>query len=281
MEYGWWLQDLKPFGVTAVKEFGYPSGEAEMQAMIMGDLDIACVGIAPAIQAIDKGLDAKVIAAVDLQGSNLMLRPGLKFIGPQSLIGLNIATFPPSSVQDLVLRKWLKDNGINISQLNILPMTPGDAITLMSEGKVDGAFLPNPGPGIIKLEGIGEYAIASGEMWPNHACCCLVASGSLIRDNPAIVKQIVITHIKATDYINKYPDEAAKIYANRTGQDIEVIRYALHTWDGKWVSEPNLQVPSAIGFASIDYKMNYTSKPLKRDDIFDTSFFDTIASTAA
>lgn len=105
MEYGWWLQDLRPFGVTAVKEFGYPSGESEMQAMIKGNLDIACIGIAPVIQAIDKGLDAKVIAAVDLQGSNLMLKPGLRFIGPQSLIGLNIATFPQSSVQDLVLRK--------------------------------------------------------------------------------------------------------------------------------------------------------------------------------
>lgn len=123
--------------------------------------------------------------------------------------------------------------------------------------------------------------MASGEMWPNHACCCLVVSGKIIRDNPAMVKQIVMTHIKATDYINTHPGEAAKIYANRTGQDLEEIRYALRTWDGRWISDPSLQVPSALSFASIDYEMNYTSRILKRDDIFNTSFFDRIASTAA
>jgi NitT/TauT family transport system substrate-binding protein len=274
MEKGWWMQDLKPSGIAEVKEFGYPSGDSEMQAMLRGDLDIAYVGSAPVIIAIDKGLDAKIIAAVNIQGSDLMLRPGLKFIGARSLLGLNIATFPPGSIQDLVIRKWLKDNGITFSQVKILPMGPGDAITAMYDAKIDGAFLPNPSPAIISLEGIGDYAIASGRMWPSHACCCIVASGKLIRENPEMVKQILTAHIRATNYINEHPDKAALIYANRTGQDLEEIEYSIRNWDGRWISDPNLEVSSVLEFSAMDYELNYTHKVLTRDDIFDTSIYN-------
>lgn len=277
MEKGWWLSDLRPFGVTGVREFGYPSGPPEMQAMLRGDLDIAYVGTAPVISAIDQGLDARIIAGVNTQGSNLVLRSGLMYNGPKSLVGLNIATFPAGSVQDIVLRKWLKDNGIDTSSLKISPMGPGDAITAMYDAKIDVAFLPQPSPAIMEKEGIGKYVLPSGQMWPGHACCCIVASERLIRDQPEMIKQIVQTHIKATNYINEHPDEAAEIYANRTGQDLEEIRYSIKTWDGKWTSDPNIQVGSTVEYAEMDHDLKYTNKTLSRDDLFDTSFYNSTA----
>jgi NitT/TauT family transport system substrate-binding protein len=67
MEQGWWLEDLKPFGIEEVVDFEFPSGPPEMQAMLAGDLDIAYVGAAPPITAIDQGLEAKIVAAVQTQ----------------------------------------------------------------------------------------------------------------------------------------------------------------------------------------------------------------------
>jgi hypothetical protein len=54
-EKGWWKEDLKPFGIEEVKEFEFPSGPPEMQAMLAGDLDVAYVGTAPPIAAISPG----------------------------------------------------------------------------------------------------------------------------------------------------------------------------------------------------------------------------------
>jgi len=98
MEKGWWLEDLKPFGITEIKEFQFPSGPPEMQAMLGEDLDVAYVGTAPPITAIDAGLDAKIVAGVNLQGSNLVLKTGVEYKEPKSLEGLNIGTFPPGSI---------------------------------------------------------------------------------------------------------------------------------------------------------------------------------------
>jgi NitT/TauT family transport system substrate-binding protein len=276
-EKGWWAEDLKPFGVVEIKEFEFPSGPPEMQAMLAGDLDVAYVGTAPPISAISQGLDAKIVAAVNINGSDLVFKPGIAYSGPQSLIGKTIGTFPPGSIQDTVMKKWLQDNNVPISDVKIIPMGPGDAVTAISAGKVDGVFLPHPSPAIIEQEGRGESVVPSGEMWPNHACCSLVVSGRLLRDNPDLVEQIIKTHIKATDYVNSHPDEAAQIYSDKTGQDLAMVEHSVETWDGKWVSDPNLQIPSTVEYAKIDYEMNYTQKELTEEDLFDTSFYEKVS----
>jgi NitT/TauT family transport system substrate-binding protein len=190
---------------------------------------------------------------------------------------MTIGTFPPGSIQDTVMKKWLEDNDVDISKVRIIPMGPGDAVTAISAGKIDGVFLPHPSPSIIEMEGKGKSTVASGEMWPNHACCSLVVSGRLIRDYPELVDQIIKTHIKATDYVNSHPDEAAQIYSNKTGQDLAMVEHSVETWDGKWVSDPNLQIPSTVEYAKIDYEMNKTQKYLTEEDHLDTSIYEKVS----
>ncbi len=273
MEKGWFLEDLKPYGITDVKDFEFPSGPPEMQAMLAGSLDAAYVGTAPPISAISEGLDAKIVAAVNTNGSDLVLKPGTEYTGPQSLVGLSIGTFPPGSIQDTVFKHWLEQSGVDESKIKILAMGPGDAVTAISAGKVDGVLLPHPSPAIIEDEGRGESVVQSGEMWPNHACCSLVVSGKLIRERPDLVEQLVKTHINATEWVNAHPEEAARIYANKTGQDLKMVEDSIKTWDGRWVSDPNVQIPSTVEYAKIDYQMNYTQKELTEEDLFDTSFY--------
>ena len=272
-EKGWWAEDLKPFGVATVDEKVFQSGPPEMQAMLAGALDIAYVGTAPPITAIAQGLDAKIVAAVNINGSDLVFRPNIAYSGPKSLEGLSIGTFPPGSIQDIVMKKWLEDNGVDISKIQIHGMGPGDAVTAIEAGKIDGVFLPHPSPAQISLDGKGRTVVQSGEMWPNHACCSLLISGKLLREQPALVEQIIKTHIKATEYVNAHPDEAAQIYAQKTSQNLAMVEESVKTWDGKWVSDPAIQVPSTVEYAKIDQQLGYINKTLGKDDLFDTSFY--------
>ena len=107
---------------------------------------------------------------------------------------MRIATFPPGSIQDTVLKKWLTRNGIDAdADLDIVAMGPGDAVTAMAAQAVDAVFLPHPYPAIIELEGNGNMVLASGDMWPNHTCCCLTVTGELIQEHPDIVEQVIRT----------------------------------------------------------------------------------------
>ena len=134
--------------------------------------------------------------------------------------------------------------------------------------------MPEPSSKMIEMLRKGKSVVTSGEMRPNHACCSLVISGKLLREHPELVKQIIRTHINATNYANNNPEEAAKIYSNHTGQDLNIIEASIKTWDGKWLSDPHLLINSTLDYAKFQYKMNYTQKELTEKDLFDTRLYD-------
>ena len=274
MDKGWWQQDLAPYGVQNVTDKVFPTGAPEMQAMLAGDIDVAYVGAAPVLSAVSTGLDAKIVAGVNTQGSDLVVRPDLNYTGPQSLRGLKIATYQAGTIQDTILRNWLMQNNITPDKdVTIIGMNPGDAVTAITAGKVDAVFLPTPSPSVIADQGKGKIVVHSGEMYPNHTCCVLVVSGRLIRDHPDIVRQIIRTNDKAVDYNEKNLDDAAAIFANKTGAKLDDVKASLKEWDGNWASDPNLIINPVLDYAKIRYNLGYIKKPLTKDDLFDLSFY--------
>jgi NitT/TauT family transport system substrate-binding protein len=274
MNKGWWQQDLGPLGVQNVSDKVFPTGAPEMQAMLAGDIDVAYVGAAPVLSAVSTGLDAKIVAGVNTQGSDLVVRNDLDYKGPQSLKGLTIATFQAGTIQDTILRNWLLQNNITPDKDVIIKgMNGGDAVTALTAGKVDAVFLPTPSPSTIVNQGSGKIVLHSGEMYPNHTCCVLVVSGKLIREHPEIVRQIVRTNDKAVAYNEQNLDEAAAIFADKTGAKLADVKASLKEWDGNWASDPNVIVDPVLDYAKIQYNLGYIKKPLTKDDLFDLSFY--------
>ena len=274
LEKGWFKEDLAPLGVVNVSDKVFPSGPPEMQAMMAGELDVAYVGAAPVLTALATGLDAKIVAGVNTQGSDLVVRNDLDYKSPQSLSGLTIATFPAGSIQDTVLRDWLKKNNLTPDKdVFIKGMSPGDAVTAITAGKVDAVFLPTPSPSTIVNQGKGKVAVQSGAMYPNHTCCVLVVSGKLIREHPEIVRQILATNDRAVLWNEKNPAEAAAIYSTKTGAKLEDVTASLAEWDGSWASDPNIIVAPVLDYATMQYNLGYIKKPLTKDEIFDLTFF--------
>nr|WP_321496522.1 ABC transporter substrate-binding protein [uncultured Methanolobus sp.] len=276
-EKGWWLEDLGAYGIVSIDDKLFPTGAPEMQSMLAGEIDVAYVGAAPVIAALANGLDAKIVAAVQIQGSDLVLRTDLPYDSPEDLRGLKIATFPAGTIQDTLIRDWLKENGIDPeTDVEIVGMGPGDAMTAISASQVDAVFLPHPSPTMIESEGTGRSVVSSGEMLQDHACCVVAVSGDLIRNHPDIVQQIVATHVRATEYNAENQDEAAQIFADDQDWDVELVKQSFADWDGSWVADPNLIVNSTVDYAQVQYELGYISTPLTQDDIFDLSFYDAL-----
>jgi NitT/TauT family transport system substrate-binding protein len=248
-----------------------------MAAMLGGEIDVAYVGAAPVVAAIASGLDAKIVAAAQIQGSDIVLRNDLPYEGPQDLKGLKIGTFPPGTIQDTLLREWLIENNINPdTDVTILPMGPADAVTALSVSQVDAVFLPHPSPTEIEVQGIGRSVVQSGEMEKNHACCVVAVSGSLIRDHPEIVQQIVATHVRAIQYDNEHVNEAAAVFAADQEWDVKVVEKSLADWDGTWVADPDVIVNSTLEYAQVQYDQGTINKQLTQDDLFDMSFYEAL-----
>ncbi len=272
---GFYNETLSSMGIREVKAFNFPTGAPEMQAMLAGDLDFAYVGSAPFVTAVATGLDAKIIGAVQTQGSDLVIRTALNYSGPQDLKGLSIATFPAGTIQDTILRTWLKNQGLNPdTDVKIVAMGPGDATTAIMAGKVDAVFLPAPSPTTIEQAGAGRVIVHSGEMAPGHACCVLVASGEMIRNHPDIVREVLAINNRATEFNKENPDEAAGYMVALTGMEKDVILKSLDEWDGQWVSDPNAISPSVEEYASEQHALGYIKTEVTASDLIDTGFWD-------
>lgn len=276
MEKGWWLNDLKKYGIEKVTDYEFPSGPPEMQAMLGGQIDIAYVGATPPIPAIDQGLDAKIVAAAQTQGSDIVIWPETNYTGPSFFVGKKIGTFPPGSIQDMVLKKWLVDNGIDVSKVDIKAMGPGDATTALTAKQIDAVFLPHPSPALLEINGNGKSVVESGEMWPGHACCVLLVSGKLIRENPELVKEIINIHIKATEYINDNPEESAEIASRKLGLSKEVVMYSMKNSDTTFIHNPNDIISYMEAYAKEHYDLGYTKKLLTAKDLIDTKLYDEV-----
>lgn len=278
MEKGWWVNDLKKFGIEKVTDYEFPSGPPEMQAMLGGQIDIAYVGATPPITAIDQGLDAKIVAAAQTQGSSIVVWPDATYNGPSFFEGKKVGTFPPGSIQDMVLKKWLKDNGIDVSKVDIKPMAPGDATTALTAKQLDAVFLPEPSPSVLEINGHGKIVNESGEMWPGHACCVLLVSGKLIKENPELVKEIINVHIKATEFIKTNPEEAAEIASKKLGLSKDTIIYSMQNSDTTFISNPNDIVVYMEAYAKEHYSLGYTKKLLTTNDLINTKLYDEVIS---
>jgi NitT/TauT family transport system substrate-binding protein len=68
-------------------------------------------------------------------------------------------------------------------------------------------------------------------------------------------------------------DEAAKIYAAKTGADLADVTSSLAEWDGSWDSDPNVIVSPVLDYAKIQYELGFIKKPLTKEEIFDLSFY--------
>lgn len=271
---GMYNETLAPLGVKEVKSFSFPTGAPEMQAMLAGNLDFAYVGSAPFITAVATGLDGKIIAAVQTQGSSLVLKTGLEYAAPEDLKGLTIATFPAGTIQDTILRTWLIDNGIDAdNDVKIVAMGPGDATTAIMAGQVDAVFLPAPSPTTIEEAGAGTIIVQSGEMAPEHVCCVLVASGDMIRNYPEIVTEVLKVHEQATQFNNQNSEEAAEYMEAMTGMKKAVILRSLEEWDGQWISDPNIIEKSVNEYATAQAELGYIATKVSIEDLIDTSFW--------
>jgi NitT/TauT family transport system substrate-binding protein len=288
MAKGWWEKDLAKFGVQKVTDREFPSGPPEMQAMMAGDLDIAYVGATPPIVAIDQGLKAKIVAGTQIQGSALVLSPSLakqykklekieKGKGVEALKGKTIATLPPGSIHDTILRRWLIQNSVDPEKdLGIISMDGGGAVSALIAGAIDGFFMPPANPAIAASKGAGEIVIRSGEMWPQHAESCLVVTDRLIHEHPDLVREVIKIHIKATVYNINHPDEAAQIYAERVGWDVDKVKLSFELWDGHWVHDPYIGLDCTLEYAKVLYGLGFTDGLLTQEDLFDTSLYDSV-----
>jgi NitT/TauT family transport system substrate-binding protein len=248
----------------------FAQGTEEATALLAGQLDAAYVGPNPAFNAWQKsgGTAIKIISGSATGGTTFVVKPGIQ--NAQDLRGKTLADPALGGTQDVSLRSWLKENGLQTNpqgggDVFIKPTKPESAIIpAFTANQIDGAIESAPyDVQLVKAGGV--------PLWSDPGTITiLVVRQEFLQAHPDVVRGLLKGQVEANDLIHDNPDAAAQA-ANATlagalgkGLDPDVLKASFQ--ETTFTNDPgaaslNDQVQKAVSVGLLD--------PLKLDGIFD------------
>jgi NitT/TauT family transport system substrate-binding protein len=195
----------------------FSAGPAEVEAIFGGALDAGFIGPSPAINAYvkSKGGAIRIVAGAASGGAALVVRPAAGIDGPADLKGKILATPQLGNTQDVALRAYLLDHGIHTDALGggdakIVPTDNATTLQLFQQGKVDGAWVPEPWVARLHQQAGGKVLVDERSLWPGgqFATTELVVAKPFLDKHPDTVVALISAESKAIDWIGANPVEA-------------------------------------------------------------------------
>jgi len=206
------FQSHLPQGTT-LETKTFSAGPAENEALLGGSLDAAFVGPSPAIKAFtstQKGV--RIIAGAGSGGAGLVVSKAIASGNfPQDLKGQTLATPQLGNTQDVALRTWLGQHGLNTSLTGggdvTIDSSSGNAVDLQRfvAGQIAGGWEPEPYESQYVITGKGTLVVDEASLWPNHSFPTteLVVTSSLLTQHPDIVDDLLKGLVQAVDWIRQ------------------------------------------------------------------------------
>jgi sulfonate transport system substrate-binding protein len=204
-------------GSTKLEAKTFNAGPAAFEALASGAIDATYIGPNPSINgwAQSHGEALKIIAGSTSGGAGLVVKPTIT--GPADLKGKKIATPQLGNTQDVALRSWLKQNGLNADQqgggdVSIQPQDNATALQAFAQGAIDGAWVPEPNLSRMILEDKGKLLVNEKDLWPNgqFVTTQLIVSQTFLKKYPETVKKLLQGNIQSIKYIQTNNADAQK-----------------------------------------------------------------------
>lgn len=227
--------ELEADGTKLVTEV-FNAGPAAIEALNSGALDATYIGPNPSITSYlsSEGMSLRIVAGVTYGGASLVVSEDITSI--DELAGTNLATPQFGGTQDVALRYFLKDQGLE-TEVTVTPSSNGTVPQLFARGAIDGAWSPEPYASQLVLEYGAHRLIDEATLWPEgkFPTTVLAVSRTFLEQHPQTVQRLVDANSQAITWLNTASKEeqvqavqAGLEQANGTTLDEAVLRAALN-----------------------------------------------------
>jgi NitT/TauT family transport system substrate-binding protein len=192
-----------------------------------GRLD-ATFMIAPlAMKLREQGVKVRIAYLGHRDGSTVMVRKDLPAKSLKDLAGRVFAIPNKHSNQYLVIRKLMKDEGVDPSAIRFVELPPPDMPGALASKAIDAYFVGEPHAARAELDGSGRVLYHAKDIWPHFISCVLVVTESLIAQRPAVVRDLVRGIAESGEWAETHRVDAARLVSPYFRQDESLIRYVL------------------------------------------------------
>lgn len=224
VQEGIFERELGEAGVR-LEPLTFNAGPDAVTALFGGSVDIAYIGPNPTINAYaqSEGAAIRVIAGAASGGASLVVRPDID--GVEDLRGRTLATPQLGNTQDVALRHWLREQGIDTTtegggDVSIKPQTNAEGLAAYGSGAVDGAWVPEPWVSSYVAAG-AKVLVDEADLWPGgqFVTTNVVVRTEFLEQHPDLVRAFLEGHVAALDAIAADP-AGAKTAVNAALDDL-------------------------------------------------------------
>lgn len=210
----------KALGTAAtLKPLTFLNGPSEMEALLAGEVDIAYVGVSPAINAYTKSAGAlKVVSGAASGGAVLVARADAGIGRLEDLAGKRIGTPQKGGTQDVAARYYitqtlkqkLSEQG---GATQIVPTDSPQLATLFQQKALDAAWMQEPWGARLIAENGAKLILDERETWPGkrYATTVVVARTEFLKQHPDLVEKVLAAHVALAGRIQKDRAAAAPV----------------------------------------------------------------------
>lgn len=237
VDKGYFADEL---GDTTLSTQIFNAGPAAVEALFGGALDAAYIGPNPAINAFGQsdGEAIRIIAGSTSGGAQLVVREGID--SPEDLRGTTIATPQLGNTQDVALRAWLTEQGLENSvsgggDVTITPTANADTLQLFQDGQLDGAWLPEPWSSRLVLEAGAKVLVDERDLWPDgqFVTTHLIVRTEFLEQYPGTVEALLRGHVESVEWI-KANEADAKTAVNTGIEELASSPLSPEVLDRAW-----------------------------------------------
>jgi NitT/TauT family transport system substrate-binding protein len=232
----------------------FNAGPSVIEALFANQIDVAYIGPNPAINGyiVSGGKDLRIIAGAASGGAVFVVRNDSGISSPKDFGGKKFASPQLGNTQDTSLRSYLMKNGHktkeNGGDVEVIPTSLSDILTLFLKKQIDGAWVPEPWGARLVKEANGRIFLDERTLWPpdgKFVTANIIARADYLKSNPEIVKKLLRLHVNETLWINHHKDQA-----------ISAFNSALKKLTGKSIPEDELRQAWS--------RIEFTYDPIKR-----------------
>jgi NitT/TauT family transport system substrate-binding protein len=261
------------------------TGPAIMKAFQQNELDLAYIGLPPAIIGMSKGVNVICVAGGHMEGT--VLAGGQRAVGfPETsdlgvilrqFRGLAIGVPGTGSIHDVILRDCLEQHGL-LEQVKVRNYPWADLVTeAMARREVAGAVgTPALAVAINRFAG-GKILYPPSRLWPHNPSYGIVIDRAFLRKERGIVERFLALHEEAAAFIRQEPLQAARVIADFVSVVDEQFVFDTLAVSPKYCAGlTDDYISSAMKFVPVLRRLGYIQQDIDEDRAFSLELINAV-----
>jgi len=175
----------------------------------------------------EEGVPVKILYLGHRDGSEVMVAKNAAVKSLRDLRGKTFAIPSRYSNQNLVIHRLMEQQGVRPEEIKFVEMPPPDMPGALAGNAIDAYFVGEPFAAKAELDGSGRVLYYAKDIWPHFISCVLVVNEKLIRERPAVVKDLVRGIAQSGEWADGHRLDAAKVVSPYFRQDEKLVRFVL------------------------------------------------------